>query len=106
MEHLTITIELDNDAFVSDYTGQKYKETEINRVLRQCIKNVYEDKIPNILFDINGNKCGEIQYYNIDTSLKYNQAIPDKVKHLLDSLNMDCHMAINGEWDCGTDEGK
>lgn len=67
--------------------------------MANCKKYINDKVLPdeNNKCSLCGGDCAEQDKVNEDKELTIN---------LLNSLQEDCDMAISGEWDCSSDEGK
>ena len=59
MERVTITIKTTNDAFGGLPELANY---ELARIINKLAKDLIDDKRPEKLMDINGNKVGKVVY--------------------------------------------
>ena len=59
MERITITINTTNDAFGDIPELANY---ELARILNRLAKDLIDNKEPETLLDINGNKVGKVVY--------------------------------------------
>ena len=59
MERITITINTTNDAFGDLPELANY---ELARIINKLAKDLIDDKRPEKLMDINGNKVGKVVY--------------------------------------------
>ena len=59
MERITITIKTTNDAFGDLPELANY---ELARIINKLAKDLIDDKRPEKLMDINGNKVGKVVY--------------------------------------------